>query len=224
MVGVLAAQIIDVQSHLRMIDETLKEFMRKIDIEAADHRTFERNVEFEPGAAGKIHDYPRERFIQWNIGVAIAAYAFLVADGFGKRLTQRDADILDRVMRIDMQVALGADVEIDQPVARNLVQHMIEKGNTGIQLLLASAVEVDRYPDLGLAGIADDFCCACHGLRGSGIQAGFERCQELLILGRGAHGDPQAVFQQSMHSTDIFHEHLLCQKAFKDLRTRQACP
>ena len=50
-----------------------------------------------------------------------------------------------------------------QAMARNLVQHVVEERNASVQGLLARAIEIDRYPDLGFAGIADNFCCACHG-------------------------------------------------------------
>jgi hypothetical protein len=56
-----------------------------------------------------------------------------------------------------VQVALGVDVQVDQAVAGDLVQHVVEEGHAGIQLLLAGAIQVDRNADLRLVGIADDF-------------------------------------------------------------------
>jgi small neutral amino acid transporter SnatA (MarC family) len=48
--------------------------------------------------------------------VAVTANALFVAHCFGKGLTQRDADIFHRVMGVDMQVAMGFNVQIDQAV------------------------------------------------------------------------------------------------------------
>ncbi len=49
------------------------------------------------------------------------------------------------------------DVEIDQTVARDLVEHVVEERHAGGQLLLARAVEIDLHTDLRFAGIANDF-------------------------------------------------------------------
>ena len=121
MVRVLAAQVIDVQSHQRMVDEALEKFMRQIDIESTDHRALERHVKFESWAAGKIDDDARQRLVQRHIGVPVTANALLVADRFRKCLAERDADIFHGVVRVDMQITLGFDVEIDQPMARDLI-------------------------------------------------------------------------------------------------------
>ena len=75
--------------------------------------------------------------------MAVAANALLVAHRLRDRLAERDADVLDRVMRVDVQVALGLDVEIEHAVARDLVEHVIEKRHAGREPRAAAAVEVD---------------------------------------------------------------------------------
>src|SRR5438105_15216052 len=100
-------------------------------------------MEFQPGASGEIDHDPRQRLIQRHISMAVTPYAFLVAHRLGYRLSERDADIFHRVMRIDVQVAPGLDFQVDQAMPRNLVQHMVEEGYAGIQLLPAAAVEVE---------------------------------------------------------------------------------
>lgn len=92
--------------------------------------------------------------------MTVATDAFFVAHCFRKRLTQGDTDVLHRMVSIDMQVAAGFDLEVDQAVARDLVKHVIEKRHTGIQRLLAGAVKVDRDTDLRLVRIARDLCSA----------------------------------------------------------------
>jgi hypothetical protein len=70
--------------------------------------------------------------------------------------------ILDRVVAVDVQVALGLDSQVDRAVAGNLVEHMVEETDAGSQLRLAAAVEVDDHSDLRFSGIADDFGNAAH--------------------------------------------------------------
>ncbi len=46
-------------------------------------------------------------------------------------MDERDADVLGGVVMIDMQVALGLDLDIDPRVARQEVEHVIEKADAG---------------------------------------------------------------------------------------------
>ncbi len=47
--------------------------------------------------------------------MAIPSQAFFVADRLRNRLAQRDADVLDRVVRIDLQIAGRFHRQIDHP-------------------------------------------------------------------------------------------------------------
>ena len=74
---------------------------------------------------------------------AIAADAALVAQRLGQRLPKGDAAILDRVVVVDVQIALGAHGDVDQRVARQLVQHVVEEADPGLHVIKAGAVKVD---------------------------------------------------------------------------------
>ena len=78
--------------------------------------------------ARKIDDDARQGLVQRHVGVAVAAQALLVAKRLGERPPEGDADILDGVMRVDVQVALGGDLEVDRAVAGDLVEHVVEEG------------------------------------------------------------------------------------------------
>ena len=58
------------------------------------------------------------------------------------RLAQRDADVLDGVVRIDLQIAVGNDVDIDQAVARHLFEHVLEERQAGLHVECTGAVKV----------------------------------------------------------------------------------
>src|SRR6476661_4063897 len=53
---VVAAQVVDMERHLRMIDEALEELVHEVDVEFADQATRELDVVFEPWPSGKIDD------------------------------------------------------------------------------------------------------------------------------------------------------------------------
>ena len=91
-VGVVPAQVVDVQGHLGVVDEALEEFHEQVDVEAADAGTGKGNVHLQAGPPGEVDDHPRQRLVEGHVGVAVAADALLVADGLGEGLAEGDAD------------------------------------------------------------------------------------------------------------------------------------
>ena len=67
----------------------------------------------------------------------------LVADRLGKGLAEHDPDILDGMVVIDMQVAGRLHLQVDQRVAGERRQHMVEETDARGDLGLPRAVEVE---------------------------------------------------------------------------------
>jgi len=65
------------------------------------------------------------------------------------------------VLVVDVGVVLAVDIQVDEAVAHDLVEHVIEEGHAGVELALAGAVQVDAHRDLRFEGIASD-CCLPH--------------------------------------------------------------
>src|SRR6185295_6073070 len=84
--------------------------------------------------------------------------ALLVAHRLRHRLAEGDAHVLDRVVAVDVEVALGVDLEVDQRVAGDVV----EEADAGRQRRVAAAVEVDPDADLRLLRVAADVGGAVH--------------------------------------------------------------
>ena len=55
-----------------------------------------------------------------------------------------------------MQIALGADLEVDHRMAAEALEHVVEEADAGIDVAIARAVEVEGDRDLGLARLAFD--------------------------------------------------------------------
>ena len=70
----------------------------------------------------------------------IAAQAFFVAYGGAKSLAEGNAHIFHRVVAVDMQITCAGNIQIDQAVACNLVEHMVKKADARVELGQASAV------------------------------------------------------------------------------------
>ena len=153
-VRIHATQIIHMDSRQGMIDETLEKLTHQIDVKLANPRPREIKVETQARAPGEIYHHPRKRLIKRHVGVAIAAQPFLVAQCFGDSLPERDPHIFNCVMRIDMQITLRLNLQVDQPMAGDLVQHVVQKRHAGRQPGDTSTVQIDSDRDLRLKRIA----------------------------------------------------------------------
>ena len=76
-----------------------------------------------------------------------------------------DADVLDRVVRARLQVALDRHVEVEAAVTGERVEHVVEEADPGRARAAARAVERQRQGDVGLVGGAGDLCGAAHARR-----------------------------------------------------------
>src|SRR3546814_19426936 len=57
---------------------------------------------------------------------------------------------------VDVQVTLADDIQVDQPMTGDLVQHVLKKRHADIKPGLSGAIQVDRGFDLGFQSVALD--------------------------------------------------------------------
>jgi hypothetical protein len=88
--------------------------------------------------------------------VAVATNPFFIVEGLFDGLSQADADVLDGVVLIDLEVSFGFDFQIEGPVPSEELEHVIEKADAGLPAPVAAAVQVELQADLGFAGVAGD--------------------------------------------------------------------
>ena len=166
-VRVFTAQVVNVQRDKGVVHKALEKLKGQLRIKVADHAALEGHVHFQTGAAREVHHHAAESLVQRHKGMAVSAQSLFVAHSDGHGLAQRDADVFHGVVAVNVQVARGLDVQVNQAVTGDLVQHVVEEANAGGQLGLARAVQVDAHEDLGFFGVAADFSGAwCHGVGG----------------------------------------------------------
>jgi hypothetical protein len=92
--------------------------------------------------------------------MAKALDATAIAEGLGQGLADGDAHVLVAVVVIDVGVAAGTDLQVEEPVAGELVQHVIQEGHAGGHLAAATAIEVEGHPHIGFTSDAVDIADA----------------------------------------------------------------
>jgi hypothetical protein len=77
----------------------------------------------------------------------------IAQSGF-KRLTHHNAGIFDRVMHINMQVALRRNRQVNQRMLGKAFEHMIKKANASRNFRCACPIQIHGDRDLRFFGIA----------------------------------------------------------------------
>ena len=141
--------------------------------------------------AAEIDRRDRQRLVHRHDEVAGAVDAPPVAERLRHRLAERDAEILDGVMLIDVEIAARVDRQVERAVPREQLQHVIEKADAGAHVVPALAVERERQRDLRLRRPSIDYRAA-H--RTSSITAMARRvCSTMPVAMRRQPAQPGSV-------------------------------
>ena len=151
-----AVERLDMQRHAGIHGEGLEPLLHQLGVEGADLVAHELGLEHQERPPGNVDGDPRQRLVHRHMHVGVAGDALHVAERLLHRLAERDADILGGVVMVDMQVALGLHRDVDAGMARQQIEHVVEKADAGRNRRRAGAVEIDRDLDVGFLGGAFD--------------------------------------------------------------------
>ena len=155
-VGVAAADEVEVQVEAAVVHEGPEEVLEELGRQVADALGPELHAEVQPRPAREVDDRAAEGLVERDVGVAEADDALLVAERLLQGLAEGDPDVLDRVVGVHVQVALAADVEVEAGVGGEGGEHVVEEADAGADPRPALAVEVQDEGDVGLARLALD--------------------------------------------------------------------
>ena len=120
--------------------EALEEICHQLGLQIADQAGAHLGFDGEGGAATEIDCGDGERFVHGHEEVSGAQNAALVAEGAVEGFAERDADVFDGVVLIDVEIAVAFEFEIECAVAGEQLQHVIEEANAGGDLVLAAGL------------------------------------------------------------------------------------
>jgi hypothetical protein len=140
-VRVHAIGLADVEGEAGVVGHGHEEHLHQLGVGAADLLGRDREPAAEVGPAGAIEGHLHQ--------------------GLGEGLAHGDAYVLVAVVVVAVVVvavgvARGADLQVEQAVASQLVEHVIQERHAGGHLAMAAAIEIALHPHLGFAGDAVD--------------------------------------------------------------------
>ena len=134
--------------------KALKEIRHQFRLQIADQPRAYLGVHGEGRAPAQVNSRNRQRLIHRHEKVTGAQDAALVAQRAVKALAQRDAHIFDRVVLIDIQIALALQIQIECAVAREEFQHVIEEADAGEDFIMPAALNRQLDRNLRFGGVA----------------------------------------------------------------------
>ncbi len=140
--------------------ESFEEIVHQLRLQVADAPDLHLQVDDRVRPSSEIDRRDRERLVHRHDEIAGAVDPAAVAERLGDRFAERDADVLDRMVLIDVEIAARSDLQIERAVAREELEHMIEKADTGTHVVTAFAFERQRQPDLGFSRAPIDYRAA----------------------------------------------------------------
>lgn len=153
MVTVASAEEIDMNRESRVHGKRAPELFDEAGGKAVTNDRLRKvGVKVEKGPSRAVDNGAGERFIQWGVGMPVAVDADAAAESGLQCLAHGDTDILDGVMRIDVDIAGCIDGESKVTVPGECVEHVIEKGYTRGDGYLPGFIQIDRQRYIGFPG------------------------------------------------------------------------
>jgi predicted ribosomally synthesized peptide with nif11-like leader len=91
-----------------------------------------------------------------------------VAQRLGQGLADGNAHIFIGVVIVDVGVAHRVHLQIDQPMAADLMEHVIQKRHASVRLAAPGAIEIELHAHIGFTGDAVDLAATHIGHRLAG--------------------------------------------------------
>ena len=166
--------------------------MDQLDVEVADLRLLDAHVVDEERATGQVDDARHERLVERHRRLAEAPDAGLVAERLAKRLAERQPDVLDGVVVVDVEVARRLEREVEEPVAREYLEHVVQERDAGLHLVAPAPVDVQLESDVRLLGAPFDRGRPLVRPRWSAAGAQCHRCPPPMAASRRSTARPWA--------------------------------
>src|SRR5260370_8936801 len=142
--------------------ETLEEIFHQLDLEIADASCGDLGIHYAIGPSSEINRSGRESFVHGHQEKTGTQNAALGAESSLHGFAEGDADVLDRVMLVNIEVAAGAHVEIKRAVACNQLEHVVEETDSCGDARPSAPIQIEVQPAVGFVGLAMNLNSAWH--------------------------------------------------------------
>lgn len=155
---VAPAQAIDMKIELRRLRKRAPEVFRELDGEVSNHLPSRRHVVNKIEPARQIDNRPAQCLVHRHHGFTVAIYPTFIAECLDEGLAERERDVFDGMMIVDLEIALTCNLQVEQPVFGEQFEHVFEKRKADRDTRVAAAVEIEIDTHVCLFRLAVNVC------------------------------------------------------------------
>ncbi len=141
---------LEVDRCARLARERLDEVRPQLEPDVAAGQRIGPRLDVADRAPAEVDRAERQGLVHRQADVAVAPDAGTLAERLVDRPAQHERRVLDRVVLVDVHVAAGAHLEVDERVAREQGQQVVEEADRRLDRHPPGSVEVDPDANLGL--------------------------------------------------------------------------
>ena len=167
MVIVLAVKRLNVQGYSRILRKCVKPLAEKLCVHVTDFPGTEGHAPNQDRPTGDVDGDTCQRLVHRHGCIGIASDTAHIAKGLPERLAKSDAHIFRSMVEIDMEIAGRLDGDIEKPVTRELIEHMVQKSHARLDVGATGSVERHNDRNVRFPGFSSDFRFA-HGFLPTG--------------------------------------------------------
>src|ERR1700722_86117 len=138
--------------------KAFEEIVHKFRLQITDARSTDFRLHDRHCTAAEIYGGQSEGLVHGHQEVASPQDAAPVAQSAVKDLSERNAHVLHGVVLIYIQVSAGGNLQIETAVPCKEFQHVVEKTDSGCDLVLTAALDAQINADLRFSRLAVDAC------------------------------------------------------------------
>src|SRR5208283_4708727 len=134
--------------------EAVEEVSHEFCLEIAHQTRSDLGINHGGPAPAEIDGDHAQSFVHRHHEISRAQDATLTAQRLGEGLAERDADVLDGVVLVHVEIAVRMKLQVERAVARNQLQHVIEKTDSAADLGATSTFDRQHNANVGFIGLA----------------------------------------------------------------------
>src|SRR5271166_5994435 len=134
--------------------EAVEEVSHKFCLEIANQTGPDLGINHGGAASAKIDGDNAQSFVHRHHEISRAQDAALATQRLGEGFAERNADVLNGVVLVHVEIAVRLQLQVERAVARNQLQHMVEKTDSAADLGATVAFDGQRDANVGFFGLA----------------------------------------------------------------------
>ena len=142
---------LDVEIHASAVRKALEEMHEHLSRHLTYPLAMKLRVPNQPWASSKIQCHLTQAIIHGET-IAIALYSTFVTQCLHDAFSQCEPCVFNGMMFIHIKISIAADIEVHHTMLGYLLQHVIEKSQTRLDITFPIAIQIDAYMNVSLFG------------------------------------------------------------------------